>query len=205
MNMVKYIPELGIVVVATQIGRVAIITLTWHVEIGHSFRIDWILPFNSQDVNDIVPLLGMAVSPMPGFEIPQDVPCVPPSYDPTEWLEFDYRLLNPENDASNTSPSESGSPNPFTANKNQPGAPSTSQNVPDPVIVSSKPGGEWIDLDRIDDDIQPTLPEIHTLASGRYQPHEKWHGWHPGRHYRLLLLFCDQKVMSYEFWHTWKH
>lgn len=210
MNMIKYIPELGIVVVATQIGRVAIITLTWHAEIGHSFRIDWILPLDSQNVHGRVPLLGMAVSPMPGFEMPQDVPCVPPDYDPTEWLEFDYRLLHPEHDAFDTSPSESSSPNPFTAKTNQPKSPSADQNHPDPVTVSSEPGCEWGDTDLRDledseDDFELTLPEVHTLASTMYQPHETWHGWHPSRHYRLILIFCDQRVMSYEFWHTWKH
>lgn len=203
-NMVKYVPELGIVVAASQKGRVAIITITWQEEIGTSFRLDWIVPFFTQEMTDerpMVPLLGIAVSPMPGFEIPPDVPCIPRDVDPNEWLEFNYRILNPDND-------DQSDDHPATTTSNNPDQ--------DASFTESTPAGQN-DCTReqgsqtsnrasnvLDGPTNLTLPEIHAHASDVYQPHETWHGSHPSRHYRLLLMFCDHTVMSYEFWHNWR-
>ena len=73
MNMLLQIPELGIVIVASQKGRVALLTLT---RMGKSqdrtFRIDWILPFKSQEEKGLrpnAPLLGIAVGPVQGREL----------------------------------------------------------------------------------------------------------------------------------------
>ncbi|KAJ5326410.1 hypothetical protein MYU51_010149 [Penicillium brevicompactum] len=211
MNMIKYVPELGIIIAASQKGRVAIITLTWQAEIGHSFRVDWILPFNSQNTDldaPKVPLMGMAVSPMPGFEQPLDVPSIPRRFEPKEWLKFDHRLLNPEKDDDPSVPlSDSRSPHNFNLAKDNPGSHSAGQNDSDPDAPPSRSNPLNPNTDEADEDNDPflTLPELHALASDIYQPHEEWHGWHPSRHYRLLLLFCDGLIMSYEFWHTWKN
>ncbi|KAJ5778889.1 hypothetical protein N7457_006609 [Penicillium paradoxum] len=178
INMVKYLPDAGIVVAATQTGAVAIITLTWQEEIGHSFRVDWILPFFSQQGEDDPPLMGLAVSPMPGFEVPSDVPCIPRDVDPKDWLKFNFHMLNPNGgdpcDDPDAVPLEGALPNPSL------------QSDPEPA------GKKF------------TLPEIHAHASSIYRPRESWHGHCPSRHYRLLLLFCDNSVMSYEFWHDWR-
>lgn len=75
MNMIHQIPSLGIVAIASQIGRVALLTLTKlksHTEGKPSllgFRVEHILPFKSQEdrgERPEVPLLGMAVGPMQG-------------------------------------------------------------------------------------------------------------------------------------------
>ncbi|KAJ5972869.1 Ribonucleotide reductase transcriptional regulator CRT10 [Penicillium vulpinum] len=177
LNLVKYLPELGIVIAASQAGGVAIITLTWQEEIGHTFRLDWLLPFPAQEPDDdfpTPPLMGIAASPMPGFEIPPDIPCIPRDVDPTDRLRFNHRLLNPDKDE------------PCVANPPERGTSTPSE--PDPYT-------HYPNL---------TIPETHAYASDIYQPHETWHGYHPSRHYRLLLLFCDLKVMSYEFWHDWR-
>lgn len=217
-NMVKYVPELGLVIAASQKGRVAIISLTWQEEIGYGFRVDWIVPFFTQERNDerpMIPLLGLAVSPMPGFELPQDVPCIPRGADPDDWLSFNYRILNPENnDSSSTgsslSPSRSTSP-PKIQPESQPSSKPERQSHTRPRSESThqseehtssdeEGSGNWADSA----DERHTVPELHAQASRVYRPHERWHGWHPSRHYRLLLLFCDHTVMSYEFWHDWK-
>lgn len=216
--MVKYVPDLGLVVAASQKGRVAIISLTWQEEVGYGFRVDWIVPFYTQERKDerpMIPLLGLAVSPMPGFEIPQDVPCIPRGANPDDWLTFNYRILNPEH---NESSSEDSSPSPSRStspSKEQPESPSVSNpeqtRHPDPHpqpahesdkdSSSEKEGSE----DRANSaDEEHTVPQLHAQASRAYRPEERWHGWHPSRHYRLLLLFCDHTVMSYEFWHDWK-
>lgn len=219
LNMVKYVPELGLVVAASQKGRVAIISLTWQEEIGYAFRVDWIVPFFTQEANDDrpwMPLHGMAVSPMPGFEIPQDVPSIPRRFDPNDCVDFNYRILNPENNDSSSSISSTSS--------SRSSAPSTKRPKMQPVSSKSdrrspteshsqtdSESGEdsSSDEDRFHGPLksdQPdyTLPELHAEASRAYRPHERWHGWHPSRHYRLLLLYCDHTVMSYEFWHDWK-
>ncbi|CAI7678686.1 unnamed protein product [Penicillium manginii] len=219
-NMVKYIPELGLVIAASQKGRVAIISLTWHEEIGSTFRLDWIVPFSTQEAEEerpIIPLLGITVSPMPGFEIPQDVPSIPRGTDPTDWQTFNYRILNPdENDSQqpSTTSSSSTTSGKDSNSESQSYAHSKCQNTTaESDLHSPKPkqktpkktGAQPAENDAENPPLKElTLPESHAQASLAYRPHEPWHGWHPSRHYRLLLLFCDHTVMSYEFWHDWK-
>ena len=215
--MVKYIPELGLVAAASQKGRVAIIALTWHQEIGYTFRLDWIVPFWSQERDDsrpMVPLLGLAVSPMPGFEMPPDAPYIPRGVDPDDWLTFNYRILNLDGDEMPVSPSSSGS---AISDQHIPYHPATdssirrdphrSNNETDSVSESDQGsflGGSSSEPKSPQCERQHTAAELHAQASSAYHPHEHWHGWHPSRHYRLLLLYCDHTVMSYEFWHDWK-
>ncbi|KAJ5109882.1 hypothetical protein N7532_002527 [Penicillium argentinense] len=210
-NMVKYVPELGLVIAASQKGRVAIISLTWHEEIGSTFRLDWIVPFSTQEAEEerpIIPLLGITVSPMPGFEIPQDVPCIPRGVDPTNWQTFNYRILNPENDdndsdgenLSSLSSADSENQETYSASTIQP-QPQEIKPESDTHSANHKPSAS----NSNSTDKEPlTLPEAHAQASLAYRPHETWHGWHPSRHYRLMLLYCDHTVMSYEFWHDLK-
>lgn len=72
LNMIHQIPELGVVVVGSAAGRAAILTLTTMKHINpllSGFRIDWIIPFKSQEdrgVRPEEPLLGIAVSPVQG-------------------------------------------------------------------------------------------------------------------------------------------
>lgn len=217
-NMVKYVPELGIVVAASQKGRVAIISLTWQEEIGYAFRLDWIVPFHTQERSDerpMIPLLGMAVSPMPGYEIPPDVPSIPRGVDPDDWLQFNYRILNPEEDDTPSSPS-STTPDPSTSKPSaQPDSSHAKHDSQSDEDSHSSSGSESESeggssethsnmTESTNDNQNYTLPELHAHASRAYHPQEHWDGWHPSRHYRLMLLYCDHTVMSYEFWHDWK-
>ena len=70
MNMVTQIPELGIVIAASPVGRVALFTMTRTkgAKLCAS-RLDWILPFYSQEKQGLrprAPLLGIAVGPIQG-------------------------------------------------------------------------------------------------------------------------------------------
>ena len=81
LNMAAQIPELGIVIVASQAGRVALLTLT--AKKGpkkrrdfYAFRLDWILPFKSQEdkeLRPVGPLHGIAVSPIQGQQSRPDM------------------------------------------------------------------------------------------------------------------------------------
>ena len=74
--MMQYIPELGIVIIATQIGRCAICTLTKKSDTGTpGFRVDWILPTKEQEKNGLRPqatLLGIAAGPVQGRQIDEE-------------------------------------------------------------------------------------------------------------------------------------
>ena len=72
MNMIHQIPELGVVIVGSAVGRVALLTMTKLNRADSTlsgFHIDWILPFKSQEdkgVRPEAPLMGIAVSPVQG-------------------------------------------------------------------------------------------------------------------------------------------
>ena len=70
LNMVHHIPELGVVAIGNQAGRVALLTMTYlPKDDRYGFRIEAILPFKSQEEKNIrpeAPLLGMAISPVQG-------------------------------------------------------------------------------------------------------------------------------------------
>ncbi|KKZ66592.1 hypothetical protein EMCG_07706 [[Emmonsia] crescens] len=73
-NMVHQIPELGIVLAASQKGRVGIFSLTESPD-GMAFRLDHIIPFESQESRGVRPLVqiaGMAVGPVESHLIPLD-------------------------------------------------------------------------------------------------------------------------------------
>ncbi|KAL6719689.1 hypothetical protein ACLMJK_001610 [Lecanora helva] len=102
LNMIAQIPELGVVAIANQVGRVGILTTTKARE-GHLFgyRIECVLPFKSQEqeMRPSVPLMGLAVGPVQGLEkrpepgsvqdVTQDVPQTRPAWSSLRR----YRLL----------------------------------------------------------------------------------------------------------------
>ena len=73
LNMMQYIPELSMVIIATQIGRCAVCTLTKKSDTGTAgFRVDWILPTKEQERKGLrppAPLLGIAAGPVQGRQI----------------------------------------------------------------------------------------------------------------------------------------
>ncbi|KAK2803835.1 hypothetical protein FQN50_006842 [Emmonsiellopsis sp. PD_5] len=74
-NIVQQIPELGIVVAAVQNGRVGIFALTGAPEGETFFKLEYIVPFASQerlDERPLFPLLGIAVGPVEAHLAPLD-------------------------------------------------------------------------------------------------------------------------------------
>ena len=71
LNMVLQIPELGVVAIAHQAGRVALLTMTKNLKNDRfGFRLEWILPFRTEEEAGIRPdvaLLGMAIGPVQGY------------------------------------------------------------------------------------------------------------------------------------------
>ncbi|KAL4976484.1 hypothetical protein BDW66DRAFT_159669 [Aspergillus desertorum] len=176
-NMVKYVPEHGIVVAASQKGRAAIIALTESPTTGRAFRVDWIVPLESQEKygeRPLFPLLGISVAPMQGFEVQPDVPYILQGGAGRDGEPGDVETeTDPEMNANNLM---------FQYKK-------VDNSSPTSVSESEQ---EHI-----------TLPEGHARATRAYQPEESWRGWNPSRRYRLLLMYADHTVMSYEFWYTW--
>lgn len=199
--MVKYIPEHGIIIAASQKGRAAVICLTESADTGVAFRVDWIVPFQSQERfgdRPLIPLLGMAVAPLQGFEEPPDIPVIPNGTgsggdDEEDEMVFHYRCVQ-----DNEPPSSS-----------TPHGPDAAENNPNPtamdIEVDHPPAAAAITTATLQGPSLPhlTLPECHAKASHIYRPDESWRGWYPSRRYRLLLMYSDHTVMSYEFWYDW--
>lgn len=199
--MVKYIPEHGIVIAASQKGRAAVICLTESPDTGVTFRVDWIVPFQSQERfgdRPLTPLLGMAVAPLQGFEAPPDIPVIPNSSrgsgslprgddeDKNEML-FHYRCVSDGDTPESTN-------TPQAQSQSQSQGPETTAMDTEPDYLLHQQGPSLPHL---------TLPECHAKASRIYRPAEPWRGWNPSRRYRLLLMYSDHTVMSYEFWYDW--
>ena len=76
LNMTLQVPELGMVAIACQSGRVALFTLTKTLcvqngqkKVKHGMRLDWTLPFKSQEEKGErpnLPLIGIALGPLQG-------------------------------------------------------------------------------------------------------------------------------------------
>ncbi|OJJ38410.1 hypothetical protein ASPWEDRAFT_734797 [Aspergillus wentii DTO 134E9] len=197
-NMVKYIPEHGIVIAASQKGRAAVIALTESESTGLAFRVDWIVPFESQEKygdRPLIPLLGMSVSPVQGFEMPPDVPYIPRGIDHEKDLTFHYQYTNQD---------EAGTPQPIPADHTGIGHSMKSDEDGESkgkrTRSSNSRSGSTPELGQSP---QLTLPECHAWATHVYQPDESWRGWNPSRRYRLILMYADHTVMSYEFWYDW--
>lgn len=99
LNMLHQIPELGVVVVGNQVGRVGILTMTrCERKKFFGFKMEAILPFKSQEALEQrpeVPLMGIAVSPMQGHypTNPNDSPGSSPAAHTSATYSRRYRLL----------------------------------------------------------------------------------------------------------------
>ena len=84
LNMIAQIPELGVVVIGNQVGRVGILTMTrWEAQKQSGYKIECILPFSSEESKGMrprKPLMGMAVGPIQGHgtPLPQHSPKMTP-------------------------------------------------------------------------------------------------------------------------------
>ena len=198
-NLVKYIPEHGLVVAASQKGRALVITLT---QFQHRmfFRVDQIVPFKGQEEHGerpLRPLLGMAVSPMQGFEMPPDVPYIPIGMSDLRRFAFRYRV-NRNDEGSGYKDDSEGSNSSIDDDEEE------EEEEEEESRLSDHDGQDEGDMEERSPSAkrQPTLPECHAEASRVYQPNEPWRSWCSSRRYRLILLYYDQSVMSYDFWYS---
>lgn len=182
-NMVKYLPEAGIVVAATQKGRAAVITLTQVANRNYALRINWMIPFASQEDRAERPqvgLLGLAVSPMQGFEKQPDVAHVPRGVTSHDDFSFHYRAHDSESVDADQNWEWQYDSETDSNESDEEGSSSSATYVP-----------------------ELSFAESHGTANWNYMPQESWHGVMPSRHYRVMLTYADHTVMSYEFWYDW--
>ena len=182
LNMLVTIPELGIIVVGTQIGRCAVCSLMKNEKTGTlGLRVDWILPTKRQElrgVRPVGPLLGIAASPVQGrFEDDSSsddqrlgesawgrdgiVDGVPTSFDPT--------VLVVEEQGGEVG-------HPRVADKHKTKRKRTSH---EPHSIHHKTRTELRDWEL------PTSPE-------------SWQAMESSRRYRLMLTYLDMTVLTYE-------
>lgn len=89
LNMVHQIPDLGVVIIASQIGRCAVCSLTRNGRTGTlGLRVDWILPTRKQEskmLRPVRPLLGIATSPVQGRASSEQKNPTPEEEDSIAW------------------------------------------------------------------------------------------------------------------------
>jgi hypothetical protein len=89
LNMVHQIPDLGVVIIASQIGRCAVCSLTRNGRTGTlGLRVDWTLPTRKQEskmLRPVRPLLGIATSPVQGRASSQQKNATPEEEESITW------------------------------------------------------------------------------------------------------------------------
>ncbi len=211
LNLTQYIPELGIVVIGTQIGRVAVCTLTKNGTKGtFGIRVDWILPFEWQEKSRERPLthlLGIAVGPVQGHHIsrPSSV-CGNDDDEDMEdsWLRnridedgvsttFDPEVIRIRRDSSTSTSTSTNDDSQNSINNNRSsrtttrptaGAAKTTKRRRSPPINWRSVKQSW-----------PSRPEA---TEANPIKDESWRGIEYSRRYRLMLTYYDQTVMTYE-------
>ncbi|PGH17268.1 hypothetical protein AJ80_04910 [Polytolypa hystricis UAMH7299] len=178
-NMVHQIPELGIVVAASQKGRVVALTLTNTVEVDQSdvdqfFRVDWILPFASQEKQGLRPrcaLAGIAVGPVESHLRPLEdhKPLYPQDVDSQSENEW------PESSDDSSSKSDNSEANPRKRKK--------------PTTAAYFTGSS-------------ETHHINVPMANKFK-HERWHGFDYSRRFRLFLMYMNHTVMHYELYYDW--
>ena len=201
MNMIHQIPELGLVIIGTQIGRCAVCTLTRQQEDGEvGLRVDWVLPFDKQEQTGerpVMPLLGLAVGPIqgrmqstpprseaqresPAHTLTSDSEAPRTSFDKeVVVLDAERRLellsLRSQHSSNRISPSRHGS---------RASPPSKRKRSPSPLVES-------------DHDANLIKERRSWELNGKA---EAWRGRENSRRYRLMMTYLDHTVLSYEIW-----
>ncbi|EXJ62477.1 hypothetical protein A1O7_02914 [Cladophialophora yegresii CBS 114405] len=189
LNMMLQIPELGIVVVATQIGRCAVCSLTRLTTTGTlGLRVDWILPTKKQQLKGIrpfSPLLGIAASPVQGHFKSDKSAARETSEGADSW--GNDRIVD-------------GVPTTF-----DPGV---------LVVAEQVGGGEHANASQDQNSNRHNMKRKHGSSSlSRMQHHttktelrkweiptgaEPWQAMDSSRRYRLMLTYDDMTVLTYE-------
>lgn len=203
LNLTQYIPELGIVVVATQIGRVAVCSLTRKGSKGpFGLRVDWILPFESQEKSHERPLthlLGIAVGPVQGHQLSRSSSVSDNDDDMEEtWLRdridedgvsttFDAEVIRIRRG------SDSGNTNDVV--KNHANETPSRRNTRTPAKNTRRrqtPPRKWRSVRQA----WPSRSEVTQASALMDEPGSS--GLEYSRRYRLMLTYYDQTVMTYE-------
>ncbi|KIX09374.1 uncharacterized protein Z518_00453 [Rhinocladiella mackenziei CBS 650.93] len=195
LNMLQEIPELGIVIVASQLGRCAVCSLTRYEKTGTlGLRVDWTLPTRNQEFTNtrpIMPLLGVATSPIQGrfrkkspksrseagtpVEWGHDgiVDGVPTTFDPTVLLVRDEDDEGSDHHTSNEGES------------------------------SGSGGRSKMKRKRLSyDSRRSTSSRVRTEVRKWQVPTsmESWQTTENSRRYRLMLTYLDMTVLTYEIY-----
>lgn len=208
LNLTQYVPELGIVVIGTQIGRVAICSLTRKGPKGpFGLRVDWILPFQSQEKTQERPLthlLGIAVGPVHGHQLSR-FSSVSEDDEIVEgtWLQdridedgvsitFDPDIVRLNEDSSGNSNNRTTEDfKKYTTGKSSRKKPRGRAPPVDSTKRTRVPSPKW-SLEK------QAWPSRSQVAEASSSIDEHWRGIEYSRRYRLMLTYYDQTVMTYE-------
>lgn len=177
LNMVQQIPELGIVIIASQSGRCAVCSTMKRTRDGpYGLRVDWVLPTKKQEKAGLRPphaLLGIAVGPIQGMMREDN------NDEPEDEETFEDRIINgtPTSFGTNVvvmdlSEDESrGSNDDDGSGQLESESPVLTSDIP--LKVRQRPWWQ-----------SPTI--------------ESWRGPNYSRRYRLMLTYYEWTVLTYE-------
>ena len=183
VNMFQQIPELGIVVVASQLGRCAICALTRHPETEtYGLRVDWIVPTKRQEKSGGRPsmwLLGIATAPVQGHWIGGEsrTPSEPSLQEDSQFdgthISFDTRMVSLP-DPGNREGSGNEDEEPSTSANKRPRR--SSSNSSASLSEGDTAKTPWK---------RPQNVAVHTRPNAN-------------RRYRLMMTYADFSVLTYE-------
>ncbi len=212
LNMMQYIPELGIVVIGTQIGRVAVCTLTKKGAEGpFGLRVDWILPFEFQEKTRERPLthlLGIAVGPVQGHHISRPSLVCGDEDDDDDMDDKWLRDRVDEDGVSTTFDPEvirirRGSSSSTSTNDDLQNSTNTharpSRTKPRPTAAAASKTGKRRRSPPLNwRSVKQAWPSRSEATEANPIKDESWRGIDYSRRYRLMLTYYDQTVMTYE-------
>ncbi|KAK5104472.1 hypothetical protein LTS08_002361 [Lithohypha guttulata] len=180
LNMLHVIKELGVILIATQTGRVAVCALTRRPDLLLGFRVDCILPTKRQERSGRRPtfctLIGMAVAPIQGRTKPRS------------FADSDSSSSSTVGDSSGLRFSDQ---HPIDID----GVRTSFDNKV--VVVRHKATAQeheaWRNKDRT-----PPLPKTETRPWTQLEETEEWKACEISRRYRLMLTYSDFSILTYE-------
>ncbi len=202
LNLTQYIPELGIVVIGTQIGRVAVCSLTRKGSKGpFGVRVEWILPFESQEKDHERPftqLLGIAAGPVQGHQLSRSSSVSEDDEDMERtWLQDrvddDGVLITFDPNIVKMRRSSSGSTGECGPKKHCFDGPSRTKPRDRATAACSSKRRRTLPL--IVNQAWPSRSEVTEASAVMDEP---WRGLEYSRRYRLMVTYYDQTVLTYE-------
>jgi len=171
LNMLQKIPELGIVLIATQTGRVAVCALTRRPDGLLGFRVDWVLPTKKQERRGRRPefcsLIGMAVAPIQGRWKPR-----------TDFADDDEPSNFEEQEIDGVS--TSFDPNVVVLRH----------------LATPQERHAW----KSEKGDPPAVKMEHRPWTSAPSEVPSWQATETSRRYRVMLTYSDMSVLSYEVW-----